>query len=304
MMKQFAIRLISFPLIFLGLLILSVNITSLIVKSRGFKVYQTDSNNLVMGKDTHYDILFTGASHARNLSRYKNHLRLENILNKSIANIGQGAASCSINEQFFYFKFFCEQNNSTDKLVYLLSPPLLFSEKLPVASNTFNLEYFSFKFLISYLKFDSENRRQRIFEYIKSKLTLDWILHFPNQEEANYGALERIDSLAVTAGVEEYYTLKNSSERFNKSCKIIEDEILFARQQNTEVFFIIPPAVFGKWPGHDQTLEFAKRMEEKYGTRYLDCSESIMEPKYYYDHHHLNTAGVVLFGEKCLKPGL
>jgi hypothetical protein len=303
-MKKFIFRFVAFPLLFVGTLIFLVFLTSTLVKSRGFKVWQTDSNNLVMGENKHYDILFTGASHARNLSRHKNHLLLEKILNASIANIGQGAASCGINEQYFYFKYFCEQHNSADKLVYLLSPPLLFSEKLPLASNTFNYEYFSIKFLTSYLKFDSENKKQRIFEYIRSKLTLKWILHVPKEEGANTVTLAKVDSAAVKAGIEEYYIMGKDTKRFSKSCAIIEDEIKFALANNTEVIFVIPPAVFGKWPGHEMTVEFARKMKEKYNTRYYDFSESIMDPKYYYDHHHLNTAGVVLFGEKYLKPVL
>jgi hypothetical protein len=175
---------------------------------------------------------------------------------------------------------------------------------LPMASNTFNYETFSLRFLVSYLKFDSENKKQRIFEYFRSKLTSKWIFHTPKDDDANLITLAKVDSAAVKAGIEEYYIMGKDTKRFATSCEIIEDEIKFAQKHNTEVIFVIPPAVFGKWPGHEMTVDFAKKMEEKYHTRYYDFSESIMDPKYYYDHHHLNTAGVVLFGEKFLKPVL
>jgi hypothetical protein len=285
-------------------IILLAVLTSSIVKNRGFKIYQTDSNTLVMGTNKHYDFLLTGASHARNLSRHKNHLRIESILGKSFANIAQGAATCGINEQFFYFKYFYEENNSVDNLIYLLSPPLLFSEELPVASNTFNEEVLKFRFLTSYLKFKSENKRQRIFEYLLSKLKYKWISLKPKLDEANTTVLEKVDTAEVRKIVEIFYRDNTSIERFYKSCKTVEEEIIFAREHNTKVTFIIPPSVFGKWPGHKQTVEFAQKMEEKYGSRYYDFSESIMDPKYYYDHHHFNTAGVVLFTEKFLKPVL
>jgi hypothetical protein len=301
-MKKFIIRLVAFSLLLPVALILLAFLTTWIVENRNFKIYQTDSNTLIMGKNKHYGILFSGASHARNLSRHQNHLRLEKILNKSISNIAQGAATCGINEQFFYFKYFYQEGNSVDDLVYLLSPPLLYSEELPVASNTFNEEIFSLRFLKSYLKFDSENKRQRIFEYIRSKFKKNWIFLKPKLDEANTNILEKVDTAAVRQTVETFYRDNTSVERFNKSCKTVEEEVVFAREHNASVTFIIPPAVFGTWPGHKETIDFAKRMGEKYGTRYFDYSESIRDPKLYYDHHHLNTAGVVLFAEKYLKP--
>lgn len=303
-MKKFIIRLVLFSLLFPTSIICLALFTTMIVENRDFKIYQTDSNTLIMGRDRHYDLLLTGASHARNLSRHKNHIRMENMLNKSISNIAQGAATCGINEQYFYFKYFYEENNSVDNLLFMLSPPLLFSEELPLASNTFNEEVFSFKFLRRYLKFPSENKRQRIFEYIRSKLTLKWIFLYPKLDEANTKVLPGIDSQVVEREVGQFYQNHTSIDRFNKSCKTIEDEILFAAEHHTRVIFIIPPAVFGKWPGHEQTLEFAQRMKVKYGCEYFDFSESITDPQYYYDHHHLNTPGVVLFIEKYLKPVL
>ena len=35
--------------------------------------------------------------------------------------------------------------------------------------------------------------------------------------------------------------------------------------------------------------------------KYYDFSESVLIPKYYYDHHHLNSAGVDYFAENFLK---
>jgi len=282
----------------LGLVLLS----SYIVKSRDFKVYETDSNTLVMGENTHYDILLSGASHARNLSRYRNHIRIERILDKSITNIAQGAATCGVNEQYFYLKYFYEQGNSVDQLVYLLSPPLLYSDQLPIASNTFNQEFFSFDFLCSYIEFDSENKRQRIFEYIRSKMTRDWISTRPVTKSIRDDVLEEVEPGIVNEILSMYYNPENSEQRFKVSCATIEEEIRFAAKHDTEVVFIIPPAVFGKWPGHFNVIEFVKEMEEKHGTRYYDLSESITNKEFYYDHHHLNTYGVVLFTKEYLKP--
>ena len=303
-MNHFWYRIISFVLVFILLILGLIFLTSYIVKSRDFKIYETDSNTLVMGENTHYDILLSGASHARNLSRYRNHIRIERILDKSVTNIAQGAATCGVNEQYFYLKYFYEQGNSVDQLVYLLSPPLLYSDQLPVASNTFNQEFFSFDFLWSYIQFDSENKRQRIFEYIRSKLTLEWICTRPVAKSIRDDVLEEVEPDIVNEILSMYYNPENSEQRFKVSCATIEEEIRFAAKHDTEVVFIIPPAVFGKWPGHFEVIDFAREMKEKYSIRYYDLSESITDKKFYYDHHHLNTFGVVKFMKDFMKPFL
>ena len=257
-MKNFIKKSNIFSFTFLILLISIAYFTSFIVTQRHFKIYETDSNTLVMGKNEHYDLILSGASHSRILSRHKNHLRLEKILNKSIFNIGQGAASCGIEEQFFYLKYFYDEGNSADTMLYFLSPPLLFSELLPIASNTFNIERFSLRFILRYLRFEcGENKRQRLFEYFRSKFTWEWISLAPKKSEYMNKTLEQVDSVLIKEGIANYYKLEKDSEvRFNKSCDVLENEIKYSKEINLQIVFIVPPAVFGKWPGHDRVIDF------------------------------------------------
>lgn len=302
MRKQYR-RLVLFPLLLISIFISLIYLFSFLVRSRDFMIDETESNTLVMKQNQHYDLLFSGASDARNFSRHKNHYRVEEILNLSISNIGQGAATCGPAEQYFYYKYFIEENNSVDRLIYILTPAFLFSEQLPYASNTFNEEYFSYRFLFRYLKFDSENKSQRIFEYIRSKFTWAWITLKPNRSEAMLKTLEKVDTLAVEEGFK-YYIYDVSEDQFKRSCNIIEDEVSFALKHNTKIVFIIPPTAFGKWPENDKVVSFIQEMKQRYGCQYFDFSESVLEPKYYYDHFHLNTDGVVYFTENFLQPAL
>ncbi len=303
-MKEFIYKFILFIVSLILLLIIIAFLTSFIVKQRHFKIWETDSNTLVMPRSEHYDIVLSGASHARILSRHKNHLRLENILNKKIFNVGQGAASCGIEEQYFYLKYFFDEGNKVDTVLYFLSPPLLYSRLLPIASNTFNHECFSFRFLFRYMRFDAgENKRQRLLEYFRSKFTWEWIGHKPDKSVSMDKVLPMVDSLLIREGIAMYYNLEEESdERFSLSCSLIEKEINYVLSKDSYIIFIIPPAVFGKWPGHEQTVDFAKRMSEKYDVNYFDFSEIIMDPSFYLDHHHLNTRGVIHFSENFLVP--
>jgi len=73
--------------------------------------------------------------------------------------------------------------------------------------------------------------------------------------------------------------------------KIVET----CQKNNAKLILIIPPATFGKWPGHEEILAAIEPYKNAYDIKVLDFSEIIMKKEYYYDHHHLNANGVKLF---------
>lgn len=243
-----------------------------------------------------------GISHAREFSRHSNHLRVDSILNKKFINIGIGAGICSVNEQYFYAKYFFERQNMAEKVIYILSPPMLFNYGLNNNYKTFENEPFVFDFFTDYLFFKTEKKAKRLVEYVMSKQRLNWLLCEPFSYNKKRNFLTKIDSNIVKKGFNVAYTQDGySKERLKKSCLMIEKTIQLALDNDSEFIFIIPPALFGKWIGHHHALNFAKQMELKYGVRSYDCSESVLKPEYYYDHHHLNSEGVSFFTENYLK---
>ena len=303
-MKKYLLKVLAFGTGIIILVILLMIITSEIVKKRHFENGSTTSNTLVFGKNEHYDIMFSGTSHARMFSWRTNHKLVESILNKKVINIGQGGAICGPNEQLFYLKYFYKQNNNVDILVYFLSTPMLYSEILPVASNTFNLEPFNFKFFIQYLKFKAENKGVRLLDYCRSKLSLRWInLRPQTSHDPILDSTADPDTTGLRSFIATYYNPKDTA-RFNKSCKIVEKEIQFAMQHNIKIIFILSPTLFGHWPGHDHTIRFTEEMKKKYGIPYYDFTESMMDPQYFYDHQHLNRKGIQYFTKNYLKPVL
>lgn len=303
-MKSFLKKIVIFLILFTIVVIGALKVSSVIVYKRGFLNYQTESNLLVFQNNTHYDLLLMGISHARNFSRHKNHLRVEKILGQKIINIGQGGGACGVNEQLFYLDYFYFRNNKSKRVVYILSPPLFFSESLPIASNTFDFETFEFNFLTRYLTFPSENKAERILSYLQNKNSKEWLNYYPNSLERKAGELSKIDSTAIEEGQDLAY--QNSSEsnmiRFRKSALRIEETIKLARKHHSEVILIIPPTLFGKWRGHEKVVRFGLKMANKSGVQFYDLSESVLIPNYYYDHHHLNTKGIEYFTEKFLRP--
>ncbi len=300
------IRFIKLTTLYVVLLFLSIylilSISSGIVQSRGFENHETESNLLVMNDYEKFDLLFMGISHARNFSRHKNHLRLENILEKKIINIGQGGGVCGVNEQLFYLDYFYYKKNKASTLVYIISPPLFFSETLPLASNTFRYEPFELSFLFRYLFFESENKSERITTYLQTKVKKPWYNHHPKSLETKEEKLERIDTSIINEGLKMVYDDEMALTRFNQSAEKIKETIHLALTNNTDVVLIIPPALFGKWKGHDDVEKFAKEMQKLDNVDFYDFSESILSAKYYYDHHHLNTNGITYFTENYLIP--
>ena len=301
-MKGFLIRVVLYLVLFFLSLYLVLKILSTIVYRRDFKNSETESNTLIIKEKTHYDLLFMGISHARNLSRNGNHERVEKILNKKMINLGQGSGKCSINEQLFYLDYFYSKGNTTDKICIVLSPPMLSSSTLPQASTTFDNEIFDLSFFSKYLFFNTENKSERLLNYVQSKFSKNWISMKPIYSKSNDDFLIELDSTKIEDGFNLAFGSSGFNiEQFKKSCSIVEEIIKLAKKNNSKIYFFIPPALFGKWPGHFETINFLNKNKIYYNFEYTDFSESILEPKMYYDHHHLNSNGVDLFTEKYLK---
>lgn len=303
-MKKFIRNTLFFGIVCLLVLFGVLELTSLIVEHRDFKNWETESNTLVMRNDKHYNLMISGISHARVFSRHSNHQRIESILDRSIINIGQGYGGCGMNEQLFYLKHFYHRGNTVDELLYFLSPPMMYSEKLPIVSKTFNYEKFDLLFLRDYLKFPSENKNERIFHYITSKFHPRWWLERPDTDKILKDSLTTVDTAAVMEGLRVAYGTEMSYERFVKSQTVIIDLLSFCKENGIEVTFVVPPAVFGKWPGHEEVLSFMDEMHKEYDFELYDHAAVMLEPSFYYDHHHLNTKGVVHFTENYLKADL
>ena len=302
MMKKFIFKIIAYPIVLLVFVLIGAKLMSYVVKKRGFNNFETESNLLVIKENKKYDFLFMGISHARNFSRHKNHLRLDTILNKNFINIAQGGGLCGVKEQYFYLKYFYQNRNKTNQVVYILSPPMLFHTGLPLASKTFDFEPFEFDFFLKYLFFNSSNKTQRLYSYVSSKYTLDWINHQPKSFNKKQTYLLKLDSAKVKDGLNFTYKKGLANWQFARSSVIVDQTIQLISDNNSSCILIIPPALFGKWNGHNETLEFAEKMKKKYGLKVFDYSESVLDPKYYYDHHHLNSDGVMFFSRNYLLP--
>ncbi|NMH88626.1 hypothetical protein [Flavivirga algicola] len=302
-MKRFLFQLVKYLIILMILICVPISVTSTLVKNKGFLNSETESNLLFLKEKNEYDIAFLGISQARNFSRHGNHDRVEGILNKKIVNLGQGGAVCGINEQLFYLDYFYSKKNTVKQLYYILPPQLMFSDTHPFATNTFDIEPFDMSFLTRYIFFDSENKYGRIHSYLRSKLEKKWLYYAPETKKKQTQVVEEIDYLSAKKKtlVDDTWSSRPDSDRFKKSKQVLMKTIDLALSHKTEIIFIIPPNLLGTKRGLTKVYEFLKTMENIKGIKVYDFSQSVLNPEYYYDYHHLNSDGVIYFTENYLK---
>ncbi|MEZ4888713.1 MAG: hypothetical protein R3E32_28565 [Chitinophagales bacterium] len=293
---------------FAGLLTFNVFLLWVILKGSSFYIaqqhfenWETESNLLFLPHHQDYDWTVLGASHARELTRSQNHLLVEDILDIKMANLAQGRGRGGIRNQYLYLRYFYDTGNSTSKIVYFLDPSLVFSTSWDEVSITFDSEPFEERFFALNLWRGSDNYVQQLYQYARSKMTLEWLQTSPNRKNGNYDCLSQFDSLKVLRGIELSYVDGFNPTILESNTQLLKELIEMAVQHHSEVVFLIPPARFGKWKGHEETISMLKNLTESHtNVAYHDFSEAYLDNCYYYDHHHLNTDGVIALAYELL----
>jgi len=304
-MKKFILKILLFIVLLFTIFLINIYISSIKVQNRNFNNSQTESNLLVLRPNSHYDIIFIGNSHARNFSRHNNHQRVKKILNRRILNLGQSGAYCGNNEYLFYLNYIYSKNITADTIIHNLFSQMLFMPTSNIVSNTFVGEPFKFDFFLKYLFYPyAQNKWLKMFYYIKSKSSKKWAKTKPYSLKSKTDSLLKIDSVAINKGLKYAYERGFDTNIFNRSCKITEKLIQTAQKNGSAIIFITTPTLFGDWPHHDDIVGFMSEMHDKYGIKYFNFANCIDNPNLFYDHHHLNTKGIVYFTKNFLKPAL
>jgi hypothetical protein len=301
-MKPFLKNLFFFILFSVLAIVVMIFLSNEFVMRNTFNNWETESNLLVIKEHQQYDALFMGISHARNLSRHKNHLRIEAITGKKILNIGRGGYYSGLLNQYLYLKYFYAMGNTTQNVIIVLTPVLMYSYVYDDASNIFEDEPISFSFIRCYLSERNDYTTRQLYYYIIDKLSPQWFLTVPTSLDEKTESLDSLDRAKVDSGMRSAYLNGMENEVFENRKTLVYKILKECRANNSRVIFIIPPALFGKWKGHETVVSFLEQLHiQDPAIAWYDCSNSVLDPKLYYDHHHLNSAGVVYFTENYLK---
>ena len=245
-----------------------------------------------------------GLSHARNFSRHMNHGRVEEILDAKFINFGRGGGKGNIANQYVFLKYFLNRGNSTDHIYYVLSMPMFFAERLDENAFTYQYEKLDPLFFCQILTGPDINKGEKLYTYVRSKFDDRWRKKYgPWSLKKRDLVLEKIDSAQINRGFKLAYVNGLEFDTFEKNKRLIRKTIEFAKKKDIEITFIVTPSTFGEWPGHEHVMDFMDELHKEYGIEVHDFSRVYLsQKKYFYDHHHLNSDGVVKFTKEYLKP--
>lgn len=264
-------------------------------------ISETESNLLIMPERAHYDFVVMGTSHARIFSRSGNQDRVEALLSKKFLNISEGGGHGGIFAEQMYAQWFYNRGNSTPTIVYFIDPWVFYSRKWNEENYYLQNEPLDLKFFIQNLK--AGVNQDVLVNYLKTKIYPSWFNSKPLTDlKENTGSLRTVDPHAVKERIDSLYLDGENSTTVEFYQKELERSLDVAKAHNSKVIFIVPASLLGILPGQKDMVDFLKSLQRTYDVEVYDFSGALKDTKYFYDHDHLNTEGVLLFTEKYLKP--
>ena len=245
-------------------------------------------------------MLILGISHARNFSRQANHEVTENALNKKVFNLGRGNGLCGLHGQQLYLDFFFEKGNLTDEVLFVATPPLMYGTYLDGNQTAFWDEPIRYDFSKFILKNGDGDKQWQLFQSFARKLRPSWLSFKKYSNESITEQLEKVDSITIKEGMKLAYPKGRTTETIQENIIYFKKILASTKVNGVKLKVVIPPSVFGKWPGHEEVLEWIQKVKEVDNFEIIDLSEAILDKSLYYDHHHLNSKGIEVFWEKYL----
>lgn len=264
----------------------------------GWNNWRTESNLLLIPEDRSYDICILGASNARVLSRNMNHIELEKILGKTVINLAQGGGRGGTLKNMTYLSYFFKKGNTTDHILYFLPPQTLYTNNYDQLK--MDIEPFFPEFLVHSIKSGFDNKT--LFNYFQSKFSFNWQSKIP--EVSKKEALSAIDSVAIAENLSNWksYEKDNPADFDDKFHNLIE-VLKSSKNKGCKISFVFQVHLMGdKIPHLDEVKDKLLSLKNEFEFDIIDLSNEMRDPSLFYDHTHLNSAGVVYFTENILKP--
>lgn len=253
----------------------------------------TETNLPIVGHARDYGLLVLGSSHARILSRFSGHTRMEQVLHRSVINLAQGGNRESIKNQYLYLSYFYQRRNTASTVVYLLDPYVFFRHSLLRSPRVFDRESFRFDFLLTLLR--EGEWSSKTLSYLGSAFsskelpptTTKQTTSTSEHREARRKELYRVEP-----------TLTMIEEDLDNLLKIIE----LAQHHHTRIIIIVPPTLLPRTNQDDRVMGMLRMLRQYRTFELYDLSSAIPEQQYYIDSDHLNRDGAIRFMKTKLLP--
>lgn len=294
-------------LVFRGAALLAINgviavlFLAAVDATHRYEPWETDSVLEVMPHRTKYGAVILGTSHAYLLSRFRdNHAILERELGDHVFNMALPAAGGARPTRLLLEEFLA-RGNTADRLIYFIEPFVFFS---PGDNDQHKFVYYEPLrpgFLLRLIR--DGYPWQRVFTYVRSKFSLEWIGQRPEvMMRHDYQLSPPIDPERVRKRLASLYLEGISNDTFNKYAQELRRIVETATGAGMRVYLLPPPTLIGHEPGMPQLEKFIEALADDHSFVYRDLTFSITEPRYYYDLDHLNTMGVEHLAGDLLLP--
>lgn len=258
----------------------------------------TFSNLFIMPSGQNFDLLILGNSHGRFLSAWGNHEKLESVLQKKIFNLAKNGNS--IRPERLYFEYFLQKKNKAKTILYFVDSWQVAKTQWEDGNIFFDEPFLPAFYALAYrVGFKSEV----LINYWKTKVSLGWLRTVPTPIEGNLKALATLPSPEEkNKAIQHIYSFGYDPvlrEDFKNQAELLAIQAI---QNNMRLIFILPPQLLRELPTKNEMISVLQELKNKKLIDFADHSNIIAEPKFFSDLYHLNTSGVIFYGEKFIKP--
>ncbi len=298
--RKFIIKLLAFGLLNFG--IMAVLLAGFSGRTRDIHLnnWDTESNLLMMGRNTHYDVAILGTSRGRVFSRDANHRMLEQILGKKVINLSKGGGGGLMPAEL-HLSYFFDQGNTVDHVVYLVDPDVFFCS-INNENNNFFLCDEPFELSMLWKLVVRRYPADRIFSYLQMIAEGDWE-NFTRYSAP--GLTEQTLDVIDPEKLEEaraHYLSQYTDENFKKYSRIVDAINALVKKNNSRITYVMLPLLIDHFPGVEQVDRKLNDVAREEHVNYCNLVESMQDRKYYYDHMHFNKAGIAYFAGAYLDP--
>lgn len=266
--------------------------------------WETDSVLLRMPTDESFGLAILGTSHAYLFSRFeKNHHIFEDTLGFPVFNMAMPFGG-GILPARFYLETFFEQGNRTKTVVYFLDPFALYTPETNTGHKFVYYEPLHLKFLWKMAR--NGFPPGRIFTYVRSKFSVDWLFQRPEPLTFHTGSLagQTLSPKLIQQRILSLYPDGMEEKNFHRYRRELLRIAALCEWEGVAFQVVIPPTLLGPEPGASSVLEWLTEMKGPYGFEVRDWCGAMADPQYYYNLDHLNTEGVRYLVENLLRPML
>lgn len=309
-MRKFAVTLAAFLAINAAILVALVVFAQ--SERHDLKNWQVEADLPIIPAGQHFDLLMMGTSRGRTLSRYGSHRKVEEVLDMRMLNISKGRGGGLI-PQWIFLSYFFDRGNTAPRIVYLLDPFVFFSrqwneDNLLAEDEPFRLDFFWKLFrspvspMVVHNYFASKFSVEGLFFRARSVDLDTWVFDRMGIPSLEWVALEKIDPVLVKKQIDNLFPQGVDEAVFRRYAEVLREIIRTAQAHGAEIVLVIPPTLLGESPGEQSLRDLLADCAARYGVRWYDLAQAILEPSLYCDHGHLNLAGVEYFARAYLKP--